>query len=58
MDSSRLNPQIFLLGADNREVVSAYAAPLEELFERSGVRFERDARVMERPFVYAHAPHT
>jgi urease accessory protein len=38
-------------------IVVCYAAPLEELLERSGVRFERVARVMERPFVYAHAPH-
>ncbi|HEV8022657.1 MAG TPA: urease accessory protein UreE [Candidatus Lustribacter sp.] len=39
-------------------IVVGFAAPLEELFERSGVRFERVARVLERPFVYAHAPHT
>jgi urease accessory protein len=39
-------------------IVLGYAAPLEELLERSGVRYERVARVMERPFVYAHAPHT
>ena len=38
-------------------IVIGYAAPLEELLERSGVRYERVARVMERPFVYAHAPH-
>lgn len=39
-------------------VVVGYAGPLEELLERSGVRYERVARVLERPFVYAHAPHT
>ncbi len=39
-------------------IVVGYAAPLEELLERAGVRYERTARVMERPFVYAHAPHT
>ena len=39
-------------------IVIGYAGPLEELLERAGVRYERTARVMERPFVYAHAPHT
>jgi urease accessory protein len=39
-------------------IVVAYAAPLEELLDRSGVRYERALRVMERPFVHAHAPHT
>ncbi len=39
-------------------IVVSYAAPLEELLQRSGVRYERCARVLERPFVYAHAPHT
>jgi urease accessory protein len=39
-------------------IVVGYAAPLEELLERSGVRYERRARVMERPFVHAYAPHT
>jgi len=39
-------------------IVVGYAGPLAELLERSGVRYERVARVMERPFVYAHAPHT
>lgn len=39
-------------------IVVGYAAPLEELFERGGVRYERAARVMERPFVHAYAPHT
>lgn len=39
-------------------IVVGYAAPLEELLARSGVRYERRARVLERPFVHAHAPHT
>ena len=39
-------------------IVIGYAVPLEELLRRSGVRYERIDRVMERPFVYAHAPHT
>ena len=43
---------------DGDAIVVGYAGPLEELLERSGVRYERTARVMERPFVYAHAPHT
>jgi urease accessory protein len=38
-------------------IVVGYAGALEELLERSGVRYERVARVLERPFVYAHAPH-
>jgi urease accessory protein len=43
---------------DGDAIVIGYAAALEELLERSGVRYERVARVLERPFVYAHAPHT
>ena len=39
-------------------IVVGYAAPLAELMERSRVRFERSTRVMERPFAYAHAPHS
>jgi urease accessory protein len=39
-------------------IVVSYAAPLEELLERSRVRYERRARVLDRPFVHAHAPHT
>jgi urease accessory protein len=42
---------------DGDAIVAGYAAPLEELLQRSGVRYERVARVMERPFVHAHAPH-
>jgi len=38
-------------------IVVAYAGALEDLLERSGVRYERVARVLEGPFVYAHAPH-
>ena len=38
-------------------IVIGYAGALEELLERSGVRYERIVRVLERPFVYAHAPH-
>lgn len=38
-------------------IVIGYAEPLEELLVRGGVRYERVARVMERPFVHAHAPH-
>ena len=39
-------------------IVVSYAAPLDELLARSGVRYERRARVLERPFVHAYAPHT
>ncbi|MGA2392058.1 MAG: urease accessory protein UreE [Candidatus Lustribacter sp.] len=42
---------------DGDAIVIGYASPLEELLERSGVRFERCSRVLERPFVHAHAPH-
>lgn len=42
---------------DGDAIVIAFAAPLEELLVRSGVRYERSARVLERPFVHAHAPH-
>lgn len=42
---------------DGDAIVIAYAHPLEELLERSGVRYERGPRVLERPFVHAHAPH-
>jgi len=38
-------------------IVMGYAGPLEELLQRSGLRYERTARVLERPFVHAHAPH-
>ena len=39
-------------------IVVGYVAALEELLRTLGVRYERVARVLERPFVYAHAPHT
>jgi urease accessory protein len=39
-------------------IVVGYVPALEELFGTLGVRFERVTRVLERPFVYAHAPHT
>jgi urease accessory protein len=42
---------------DGDAIVVAYASPLEELLARSGVRYERVARVLDRPFVHAHAPH-
>jgi urease accessory protein len=42
---------------DGDAVVVAYAEALETLIARSGVPYERTARVMERPFVHAHAPH-
>jgi urease accessory protein len=38
-------------------IVVGYVPALEDLFGTLGVRFERVARVLERPFVYAHAPH-
>jgi urease accessory protein len=38
-------------------VIVGYAAPLQELCERLGVRCERTRRVLERPFVHAAAPH-
>jgi urease accessory protein len=43
---------------DGDAIVIGYAPALEELLDRSGVRYERVARVLERPFVHAHAPHT
>jgi urease accessory protein UreE len=42
---------------DGDAIVIGYAAALEELIARSGVRYERVARVLERPFAHAHAPH-
>jgi urease accessory protein len=38
-------------------IVVGYVPALEDLLQTLGVRFERVARVLERPFVYAHAPH-
>jgi urease accessory protein len=43
---------------DGDAILFGYADPLEELLARSAVRYERVARVLERPFVHAHAPHT
>jgi urease accessory protein len=43
---------------DGDAIVIAYADALEALLARSGVRYERSARVLERPFVHAHAPHS
>jgi urease accessory protein len=43
---------------DGDAIVIGYAAALEDLIARSGVRYERVARVLERPFVHANAPHT
>jgi urease accessory protein len=43
---------------DGDAVVTAYSAPIEELFARAGVRFERAGRVLDRPFVYANVPHS
>lgn len=42
---------------DGDAIVVGFSEPLAELFARSGVRFERTARVLERPFVPAFAPH-
>jgi urease accessory protein len=42
---------------DGDALVIGYAAALEDVIVRSGVRYERVARVLERPFVHAHAPH-
>jgi urease accessory protein len=42
---------------DGAAIVIAYAEALETLLARGGVPYERTARVMERPFVHAHAPH-
>jgi urease accessory protein len=43
---------------DGDAIVVGYADALQALFERSGVRYERASRVLERPFVHASAPHT
>ena len=42
---------------EDEAIVVGYAEPLAELFARAGIRFERSARVLERPFVHAFAPH-
>jgi urease accessory protein len=38
-------------------IVVGYVSALEDLLRTLGVRYERVNRVLERPFVYAHAPH-
>jgi urease accessory protein len=42
---------------DGDTIVVGYVSALEDLLQTLGVRYERVARVLERPFVYAHAPH-
>ena len=42
---------------DGDTIVIGYADALETVLARSGVRYERTARVLEHPFVHAHAPH-
>jgi urease accessory protein len=39
-------------------IVIGHAPALEALLKTIGVKYERVARILERPFVYAHAPHT
>jgi urease accessory protein len=43
---------------DGDALVVAYNDVLEALVVKMGIRYERSARVLERPFVHAHAPHT
>ena len=43
---------------DGDAILIGYAAALEELLKTIGVKYERVARILERPFVYAHAPHS
>jgi urease accessory protein len=43
---------------DGDALVVAYSGVLAELLVKMGIRYERSARVLERPFVHAHAPHT
>jgi urease accessory protein len=38
-------------------IVVGFAPALEALLEKSGIRYERASRVLEQPFVHAHAPH-
>jgi urease accessory protein len=42
---------------DGDALVVAYTDVLEALVVKMGIRCERNARVLERPFVHAHAPH-
>jgi urease accessory protein len=43
---------------DGDAVVVAHSDALEALLVKMGVGYERGARVLERPFVHAHAPHS
>lgn len=43
---------------DGDGILIGYAPALEELLKTIGVRYERVARILERPFAYAHAPHS
>jgi urease accessory protein len=42
---------------DGDTLVVAHSDALENLLRKMGLRYERSARVLERPFVHAHAPH-
>ena len=42
---------------DGDTLIVAYNDVLAALFERMGIRHERAARVLERPFLHAAAPH-
>jgi urease accessory protein len=42
---------------DGDALVVAYTDVLEALLVKMGVRYERSARVLGRPFIHAHAPH-
>jgi urease accessory protein len=42
---------------DGDALVVAYSDALEALLVKMGIRYARTARVLERPFVHAHAPH-
>jgi urease accessory protein len=43
---------------DGNAIVVAHSDALEALLVKLGVCYERGARVLERPFVHAHAPHS
>ena len=43
---------------DGDAIVIGYVSALEDLLAVTGVPYERVARVLERPFVHAHAPHS
>jgi urease accessory protein len=42
---------------DGDALIVAYTDVLEALLVKMGIRYERGARVLEQPFVHAHAPH-